>query len=46
MTLGYAWHVPMFASDIRLTTSSFELGELAMIEEDIDALAQVVRIET
>jgi hypothetical protein len=35
----------MFAPDIRLTTASFELGEPAL-EEDIDALAQVVRIET
>jgi hypothetical protein len=45
VTVGYAWHVPMVESDIRLTTASFELGELALIEEDIDALAQVVRVE-
>jgi hypothetical protein len=46
VTVGYAWQVPMFASDIQLTTASFELGQLAMIEEDIDAPARVVRIET
>jgi len=40
--LTYVWHLPQYDTNIRLTTSSFELGELTLAVEDIDELAHGV----
>jgi hypothetical protein len=42
--LTYVWHLPQHDADVRLTTSSFELGELTLAAEDIDNLAQGITI--
>jgi hypothetical protein len=42
--LTYIWHLPQYDADVRLTTSSFELGELTLAAEDIDHLAQGITI--
>lgn len=43
--ITYAWHVPMVDADLRLSTASFDLADLAVIESDVDDLAQVVSIQ-
>lgn len=42
--LTYVWHLPQHDADIRLSASSFDLGELTLAVEDIDELARSVSL--
>jgi len=42
--LTYVWHLPQQDTDLRLTTSSFDLGELTLAAADIDNLARGVTL--
>jgi hypothetical protein len=43
--LTHGWHVPLFDADVQLTTATFDLGDFSLGEDDVDALAQVVRVD-
>jgi hypothetical protein len=42
--LTYVWHLPQHDADVRLTTSSFEIGELTLAAQDLDDLARGITI--
>jgi hypothetical protein len=42
--LTYVWHLPQHDADVRMSTASFDLGELTLAADDVDELAHGLRI--